>query len=358
MQTIQTSRQYPAVDAAKLICAVLIVAIHVPPFGKDASAPLAAAGNFFFRFYLGRIAVPFFFLTAGFFLFRKTASGNFSFAPCRQYILRLLRIYVLWTVLYLPWIIREARESGKNLLTGLLSFLRNFLLTGSYSHLWYLPALAVAVALVGWLLRKGLRPGCILAASALLYCIGLLGQSWFFLLRPLQGTPLYSLLRLYGKIFTTTRNGLFFGFFYVAAGMYLAYRPSGLSRPASGAGFLASMLLLYLEVRFTRSQAEAPGSDMYLFLAPAAYCALVFLMQLPLKSRPCYPAMRPLSLLLYLSHLAVNKSVSLPIYLRLGSPGSKGFQFWLTVLLSLGLSLAIVRLSRLRHLGWLKKLYK
>ena len=228
MKTAQTSRQYNAIDAAKFFCAILIVTIHFPPLGNAAVSPLAQAVNSFFRSYLGRIAVPFFLLSAGFFLFRKTASQPFSAAPSKAYVLRILRLYVLWTILYLPWIIREARESGKNLLTGLLSFLRNFLLTGSYSHLWYLPALAVAAALVGWLLRKGLRPGYILAASALLYCIGLLGQGWFFLLRPLQGTALYSLLRLYEKIFTTTRNGLFFGFPYVAMGMYLAYHPSKL----------------------------------------------------------------------------------------------------------------------------------
>lgn len=320
--------------------------------------PLAQAVNSFFRSYLGRIAVPFFLLSAGFFLFRKTASQPFSAAPSKAYVLRILRLYVLWTILYLPWIIREARESGKNLLTGLLSFLRNFLLTGSYSHLWYLPALAVAAALVGWLLRKGLRPGYILAASALLYCIGLLGQGWFFLLRPLQGTALYSLLRLYEKIFTTTRNGLFFGFPYVAMGMYLAYHPSKLSKRRSGVGFLISMVLLYLEVSFTRSKGEAPGTDMYLFLLPAAYLALVFLMQLSPKSRPCYRTMRKLSLLLYLTHIAVNKIFVLPIVDHMSPACNAAARFPLTLALSLGISLLILKLSQQPHFQWLQTLYQ
>lgn len=358
MKTAQTSRQYNAIDAATFFCAILIVTIHFPPLGNAAVSPLAQAVNSFFRSYLGRIAVPFFLLSAGFFLFRKTASQPFSAAPSKAYVLRILRLYVLWTILYLPWIIREARESGKNLLTGLLSFLRNFLLTGSYSHLWYLPALAVAAALVGWLLRKGLRPGYILAASALLYCIGLLGQGWFFLLRPLQGTALYSLLRLYEKIFTTTRNGLFFGFPYVAMGMYLAYHPSKLSKRRSGVGFLISMVLLYLEVSFTRSKGEAPGTDMYLFLLPAAYLALVFLMQLSPKSRPCYRTMRKLSLLLYLTHIAVNKIFVLPIVDHMSPACNAAARFPLTLALSLGISLLILKLSQQPHFQWLQTLYQ
>ena len=118
MKTAQTSRQYNAIDAAKFFCAILIVTIHFPPLGNAAVSPLAQAVNSFFRSYLGRIAVPFFLLSAGFFLFRKTASQPFSAAPSKAYVLRILRLYVLWTILYLPWIIREARESGKNLLTG------------------------------------------------------------------------------------------------------------------------------------------------------------------------------------------------------------------------------------------------
>ena len=358
MQNVPTSRQYPAVDIAKLLCAVLIVMIHVPPFGSANATPLAQAGNFFLRFYLGRIAVPFFFISAGFFLFRKTDPTAYDPTPCKQYILRILRLYGVWTVLYLPWVIRDARADGKTLLTGTVSFLRNFLLTGSYNHLWYLPALAVAVALVSWLLRKGVTPGRVLCISFLLYCVGLLGQSWFFLLKPLEGTALFSVLRLYEKIFTTTRNGVFFGFPFVALGMYLAYRPSGLRKWPSGILFLVSMAVLYLEVRFTQGKGEAPGRDMYVFLVPAAYFALSFLLQLSPKSHPRYRAMRPLALLLYLTHLAVNISVSLPILVHFDPTGCTGLQFPLTLFLSVGLSLILLELSRKPHFQWLKKLYQ
>jgi len=357
MQSVQTSRQYPAVDIAKLFCAVLIVMIHVPPFGSANATPFAQAGNFFTRFYLGRIAVPFFFISAGFFLFRKTDPRNYDPTPCRRYVLRILRLYGIWTILYLPWIVRDARAGGKTLLTGTVSFLRNFLLTGSYNHLWYLPALAVAAALVGWLLRKGVSPGRVLGVSFLLYCVGLLGQSWFFLLRPLEGTALFSVLRLYEKVFTTTRNGVFFGFLFVAMGMYLAYRPSALSGRGSGIGFLLSMLLLYFEIRFTQSKGETPGGDMYLSLVPAVYFALAFLLRVPLGDRPVFRALRSLSLLLYLIHPAVNTSVTLPLLTRLDLLRFTQLRFPLTLAISLLLCLGLRALSALPNLHWIRKLY-
>lgn len=358
MQTAQTSRQYSAVDAAKFLCAILIVTIHFPPLGSAATSPAAQAVNSLFRSYLGRIAVPFFFLTAGFFLFRKAAVQPSPAALCKAYVLRILRLYVLWTILYLPWILREARESGRTLLTGSIRFLLDFLFVGSYSHLWYLPALAIAAALVGWLLHNRMRPEQILGLSVLLYCVGLLGQSWFFLLRPLEGTPLFSALRLYERIFTTTRNGLFFGFPYVAMGMYLARHPSRLSKSSSGIGFLISMALLYLEISFTKRRGEAPGTDLYLCLLPAAYLALVFLMQFSPKDHPCYLTMRKLSLLLYLTHIAVNKAFILPIVDRMAPAYNAAARFPLTLGLSLGISFLILKLSQQPHFHWLQKLYR
>lgn len=357
MDAAQTSRQYNAIDIAKLVCAVFIVAIHVPPFGSADTTALAQTWNFIIRSYLGRIAVPFFFICAGFFLFRKTASRNDRPAPCRQYVLRILRLYGIWTVLYLPWVIRDAQESGKTLLTGTVSFLRNLLLTGSYNHLWYLPALAVAAALIGWLLQKGVSPKQILGISLLLYCLGLLGQSWFFLLKPLRGTALFSVFTLYETVFTTTRNGVFFGFPFVAMGMYLAYRPSGLSIRGSGMGFLLSMLLLYLEIRFTQGQGESLGSDMYLSLIPAAYCLLVLLLQIPFREVPVYRALRSLSLLLYLIHPAVNTGITIPLLRQLGLLDLAPLRFPLTLAISLLLCLGLQSLSARPKLRWLKKLY-
>lgn len=141
-------------------------------------------------------------------------------------------------------------------------------------------------------------------------------------------------------------------------GMYLAYHPSKLSKRRSGVGFLISMVLLYLEVSFTRSKGEAPGTDMYLFLLPAAYLALVFLMQLSPKSRPCYRTMRKLSLLLYLTHIAVNKIFVLPIVDHMSPACNAAARFPLTLALSLGISLLILKLSQQPHFQWLQTLYQ
>ncbi len=53
--------EYNAVDLAKFICAILVVSIHVVPFGNTDNALLVLL-NYFIQNWFSRIAVPFFFI--------------------------------------------------------------------------------------------------------------------------------------------------------------------------------------------------------------------------------------------------------------------------------------------------------
>ena len=66
---------YNAIDLGKFICAILVVTIHVKPFGANGSEVFTFL-NLFLKQYIARIAVPFFFITSGFLLFRKTNHDN------------------------------------------------------------------------------------------------------------------------------------------------------------------------------------------------------------------------------------------------------------------------------------------
>lgn len=59
-------QNYNAVDLIMLMCAILVVAIHIAPFGTDSTGVLAGL-NWVFQSYLARIAVPFFFIASGYF---------------------------------------------------------------------------------------------------------------------------------------------------------------------------------------------------------------------------------------------------------------------------------------------------
>ena len=82
----------------------------------------------------------------------------------------------------------------------------------------------VAVLLVCLLLRSGIKARHILVLSFVFFLIGLLGQTYFGLLLPLQDKPLiWNTLRGIRLIIGTTRDALFEGMFFVSLGMYFAW---------------------------------------------------------------------------------------------------------------------------------------
>ena len=63
--------------------------------------------NTYFIHTVCRLAVPFFFTTSGFFFFRNYDSENEDLNETRlkKALIRLFRIYLIWTIIYLPYTI-------------------------------------------------------------------------------------------------------------------------------------------------------------------------------------------------------------------------------------------------------------
>lgn len=215
-------QNYNAIDLTKFICAILVVTIHIAPFGDNENLRFF---NYGIQNYLARIAVPFFFVTSGFLLYRKSTLENFSMDRTFKYALRLLRLYIIWSLIYLPLNIKIFLGNGQSIIHSVLVYIRNFIFTGSYTQLWYLNATIFAVILISFLLKKHIAPKKIIIYAAVFYFAGLFAQSYFGVIRPLRDlTPnLWHMLKLLSKIIVTTRDGLFEGFLFVAIGMFFAF---------------------------------------------------------------------------------------------------------------------------------------
>lgn len=354
---ICTDRQnYNAVDLTKFLCSILVVIIHVPPLGGTQRAD---AINYFLQNYLGRIAVPFFFVMAGFFLFRKTSQAEFDLRPIKKYLLRTLRLYLIWTAVYLPLSLHYVRMEETGIVSVTLHYLRNVLFVGSYVQLWYLNALIVAVAIVSCLLYKKVRIWKILVMAACLYVCGLFGQSWFGLIAPLkERAPLiWFLLRQLKKVIISTRNGVFEGFLFVSMGMCFAFFGVRIRKAAAFAGFVVCMILMYLELTTLESMHCIREYSMFLFLVPATFFLCAFVLQVELPDHPIYRQLRTVSILVYFLHTFVNKTVGALFYAA-GIPHPAAFaSFALTLLLSVAIALAVIRLSDHPKYAWLKQLY-
>ena len=101
MNTIgQVNTRYNGFDIAKFIMAIFVVTLHAHPL-LDISFNL----NYAVTNGLTRVAVPYFFMASGFLLFRKMSFHELDMPRIKKYLIHIFRLYIVWTIIYLPIII-------------------------------------------------------------------------------------------------------------------------------------------------------------------------------------------------------------------------------------------------------------
>ncbi|MGN1479071.1 MAG: acyltransferase family protein [Acutalibacteraceae bacterium] len=352
-------QNYNFLDLVRFICALLVVTIHVEPFGLAETTSLFGYLNFGIQNYLARIAVPFFFVASGFFLYKKTTLPEFDTAPTKKYVVRLLKLYLIWTIIYLPLAFLSLLKEGWGLKHAVPVYIRNVIFAGSYMHLWYLPSLIVAVIIVSFLLYKKVNVKKIIILSSVLYFIGLFAQSWFGFITPLEelAPSLWNILRLVQSVIYSTRNGLFEGFVFVAIGMCFAFYDFNIKKGKAFAGFAVSMVLLLFEVFILQRFELSRAHDMYLFLVPAAFFGFSFILNVKLPDNAIYKSLRVMSYLIFYMHPLINKAVTETLKCIDTRLSESGVKFLITLTLTIALSYLIMKLSEKPKLRFLKKLY-
>lgn len=294
-------KNYYAIDIAKLISALFVVCIHTGPLldiNKDA--------NFVLVQILARLAVPFFFVASGFLFFRKIDfkrewNDYENIKALRHYVGRLCKVYIIWTILYLPFTYLILRQGDGLTLTSLLRYVRDFFFNGSFYHLWFLPALMVSVPLVyllisKWSMKVAMYTGCIL------YIIGMGVNVYGALLNKI---PLvHEAVQGYLAVFSTARNGIFFGIIFVGLGAFFAKRRIYLKNYHIVIGLLFSLLCLFVECFLLRKHGFMKDlTSMYIMLIPCLFFLFLSLLRIHTKAHPACRTMRALSLLLYVTHV-------------------------------------------------------
>ncbi|NMN02697.1 acyltransferase family protein [Bifidobacterium panos] len=258
--------EYNAIDLAKFICALLVVSIHVPPFGLTDNETLRLL-NYGIRACLARIAVPFFFVSSGFLLYRKSSLEKFSLDRTKLYVAKLIRLYVIWTLIYCPLKIKAIKADEEGIIHGVLAYCREIVFKGSYTQLWYFPALIFSVVVISYLLSRKISLRKIVIVAFCFYMVGLLAQSWFGIIKPLQfnAPKLWHFLEVIEKIIFTTRDGLFEGLLFVGMGATVAFYGFKLPQRNALIGFLASYFLMFIEALALKYFDFVRAMDMYIF---------------------------------------------------------------------------------------------
>ena len=271
------------IDLMKFLCAILIVIIHIDPFTCDVSG-LREYVNFGLQNYICRIAVPFYFVCSGFFLFRKMPSYKPDIDVIKKYCFRIFKLIGIWHVI-LRW--------------------------GGTYHLWYLSATVVAVILLSLCFHFGIKDKIICLLACFFYIIGLLGDSYHGMSAYFANIPVVESIAIYyGIVFGTTRNGVFMGFVFVLMGALFSHCKVILRPLPAFIGFVVSMAGMFIEVCLLKMNNIPIAYNMYIFLLPTVYFMFSFAYSIPLKDHAIYKHLRNIGMFIYLLHLLVNEIVS------------------------------------------------
>lgn len=284
-------KNYDSIDIAKFIMAILVMTIHI-------NTGLPASVHDFISNSIARIAVPFFFVSSGFFFFLN--SDTISFYRLLKTLKRILLLFWGWTLFYGIYLFFSEYIHSVNPLKKEFAFLFRFLFLDSFAHLWFLPALMVALSLT-WFFKKKNMFTIGLFFSIVLYIFGLMGDSYYYL--TIQNANLKSLYNLFFQSFSGVRNGIFFGFVFV---MFAKFFINQKQKTLFLICFF-SLISLIFEYFIIKNNHWAKDYNMYLsllILSPALFALLLNLnFSIPKKTALFF---REYSMGIYFLHIFVK----------------------------------------------------
>ncbi len=323
---------YAALDYLKFFCAILVVVIHINPFNIFGSAI-----GFYTVNTLPRIAVPVFFMISGYFLFSKLDNRE----KIKQYSIKVIRLYAVYTLIYLPLIKAELSSRSDQLV-----FLRKLLLFRSFVHLWYLLTLFFSVLIISLLYNKlkiSLKSQLIM--FGVLHIIGILISFY----RPVfENTFLKSIIDDYYKYFFDIENCVFFGF-YVVLGCFIREQHDRIKQKKYGFYAVISFCAFLCETIIGREILGSSNCQISFFLVPTVLCVFLsgcfFSMPYRLRSHSMF--FRKQSSILYLWHYFFYYTVACALVFKItGKWINNFFAFIIVIVVSFVFGTIWIKLSK------------
>lgn len=337
-----TKKEWNAIDFCKFICSFIVVAIHYPLF-QDFNEII----SFYVKNVFCRLAVPFFFMAAGFFFATKIN----NMAACKKYISRLLILYVLYTIIYIP----QAWMEGW--LNSIKSYIRKCILIRSYIHLWFFVALIFSMLLlclcVNMLKISDLQ---IVVLLCLLYIIGVIGNAYISLLPQIIQDNI--VIQKYYEYFETTRNGLFFGFPLVSAGYLIRKNSNRIHKHHYFKWTIICFLGMVLETVVGSRGTGFESRDMLFMLLPTSICLFlaVSFYSVDEKKKTQFYTLRKLSTLIFAWQYVAGFYLE-RYCIKMHIPMNSLEKYICIVIIDVLISAGILKLSTYKYFKWLKYLY-
>ena len=271
----------------------------------------------------------------------------------------------------MPQTIYKYIKGNGALIRNILEFIRNFLFVGSYIHLWYFVGLIIATLLLYLFVKKlKLNNRYIIVIVLILYTIGTVMNAYIYSLKEIINVPVsgfkmldkrYLLLWLYFKVFTTTRNGLFFGFPYLFFGYLIAKNNEKICRKNYFLLSVISFVIMTGETFIVHEVFGRYGQDMLFTLLPTSIFVFLFILFIDCKNyqinAEIVKHLRNLSVLYFGLHMFINFYLVKILYKGFDIVLHSMVRFIVVIILNYIAAEMIIRLSNIRYFKWLKKFY-
>ena len=221
---------FDSIDIAKFVGSIFVFAMHCSAFGNNS---IIADGLEM----LARWCVPFFFICSSYLLFRKKSGNNIDKNQMRHFVFRIGALHLLWLIFNLPSVY-YLRIYSKHIndINGWLVFLKNSILSSTFTGSWYLNSCIFSVIYV-YLFSKRFRTNSLIIISLFFYILCVLSSNYRGLLAPSFRDALD---------WWCFPLNIFSGCLYFSVGKYIAENETTIVKTLNKKKAIILFLLLYL----------------------------------------------------------------------------------------------------------------
>lgn len=277
-----------SVDIMKYIMACFIASIHIRPLSN-----ISELLSYVTEQVIGRLGVPFFLVTSGFFCMKMIEDNQRKFM---KHMKKVVYYYIALSALYIVWEKIQQQQA-----VGLIGMIKRFFFYGTYYHLWYFPALIFALFFM-YITNKYKVFYVYSICAGIMYFLFVFTNTWFGI-----GIQIFPPLETLEKHFDFTYIRSFLGLavpFSVAGAVTWKMREKwkNLSEKTIITGLIVSQILYFSESYIVRYYDFVRSTSTSFFLMPSVCLMMIWIFRHPGKNSRYVELLKTSSLLLYGLH--------------------------------------------------------
>ena len=289
-----TKKKYNGLDIGKFLCAFLILFYHY--FSEHRGLPTIIEE----ALSLYAVAVALFMLISGFLTFNKIQSlesREERWGVVKRQALRIFKIYLLWSVIYIIYSI--SRWDFQNItLSFVLWQLQGWIFNSTFYTIWFMPALAIGLIVAFWLTEK-LPAWLCTMLGIILYVIGSMMLTYSSVGNMLPGFQIFKRFAL--TWLGGARGWLFFATPLLMLGKFAVKVKDKIKVISAFILSVVSVGAILVEALILRKFVGHTGIDMTVMMVPSVFFILLFLLNINIPDGAYSVWMRKMSVLIFMT---------------------------------------------------------